>query len=518
MSAGSLPRTCTARLAFLRQALYSCGMTEGQKTAVRQFRKSAAEQIEKFRQNLLLPEREFIPFCRRCGIPVSGLQNGDPGDFFKRGWLEADGTNYDGGPLFHPFRIYPLYRILQMEPTAGANSLASVRAFNEETIATKSADWNTITGLADALEPIYWPRIRGTLTFTGDEQRFRTRLDSYRTQILEFVRGLDEGEWARAHESMRQEASRLDDNAELYILLRLSLWEARCKTTGRIYGALWFRHMAEVIRRAFEEGHGVQWLEEDRAFGHWPPGGRERAFGTERPYDDEFRSRPYIAYRFGLFTGSSVRWYMEGDTEFYAVDQILPQSHKVGIELVNLKGTIAEGKGNAALKLGDMLAQDRLLRRFSIISFDLDVKPNEKAIRQLVTTGQIVGSIAANRPDFEFANFTVEELADIAARIDESHGFSGAPLRGADWTSVKSGGDFERRYAQLSERKGGTLKGEEWGRALATYASKNLRRSDGAERLLWNEISAAVHCWHSNYDYEVDHFRLDPATFARIAR
>lgn len=208
---------------------------------------------------------------------------------------------------------------------------------------------------------------------------------------------------------------------------------------------------------------------------------------------------------------------MEGDTEYYAVDQILPEKYKVGIELVNLKGAIAEGKGNAALKLTDMLAQDKLLRRFSIISFDLDVKANEKAIRRLVKSGHVVGSIAS-RPDFEFANFTVQELAEIAALIDESHGASGVPIREADWTAVETGGEFEARYTKLSERKVGTLKGEEWGRALATYATQHLRRGDGIERPLWNEISAAVNCWNSNYDYDVTHFRLDPATFARQGR
>jgi hypothetical protein len=505
-------------LPFLPSSPYSCDMTEGQVVAVRQFRKEVVEQTENLRQNVLLPERGFIQFCRRCGIPVSGLLDGDPGDFFKHGWLEADGINHDGGPLFHPFRIYPLYRILQLEIAGGTSSTPAARAFNEETIARKSAAWNTITDLADVLEPIYWPRIRGTLTFTGDEQSHRTRLDSYRAKTVPFVQVLDAKEWATVHESLRQEASRLDGNSEIYVLLRLSTWKARSKMTGRICGALWLRHMAEVIRRAFEEAHRVQWLEEDRAFGHWRPNGRQRAFGSERPYDDEFHSRPYIAYRFGLFTGSAVRWYMEGDTEFYAVDQILPQWHKVGIELLNLKGSIAESKANAAVRLADMLAQDRLLRRFSIISFDMDVKANEKAIRQLVNANQIVGSIAANRPDFEFANFSAAELAEVAARIDEAHGFSGAPLRGADWTAIKTAGDFERRYAQLSERKAGSLKGEEWGRALATYATENLRRPDGADRPLWNEISAAVHCWNSNYDYEVNHYRLDPTTFSRVAR
>jgi hypothetical protein len=43
-----------------------------------------------------------------------------------------------------------------------------------------------------------------------------------------------------------------------------------------------------------------------------------------------------------------------------------------------------------------------------------------KAIRRQVDRANVVGFIAAHRPDFEFANFEVTELAEIAARIDES--------------------------------------------------------------------------------------------------
>ncbi len=492
-------------------------MTETQIAAVREFRDRNIQQIDHLQQSLLLPERELIPFCRRRGIMVEGVLEGEPSAFLRRGWLERDGLNHDGGPLFHPFRLYAIHRILGAEiPSAGA--LPRERSFNEDVIGHGSPAWNAVVDLACILEPIYWPRITGNLTFHGTESSHRARLAAYQAEALRFIKDLGHEEWLKAHASIRMEAARLDDNPEIYLLLRLSTWEARSKATGRISAALWVRQMAEVIRRAFEEACDVQWLEEDQATGSWRPGGRQHAFGSERPLDDEFRSKPYLAYRFGLFTGSAVRWYMEGDTEYYAVDQLLPESHKVGIELVNLKGAIAEGKGNAAFKLTDMLAQDRALRRFSIISFDLDVKANERAIRQMAATDQIVGLIAANRPDFEFANFTVDELKEIAARIDESHGFSGVPLRQADWTGVDAGGKFEARYAQLSERRAGSLKGEEWGRALSAYANQNLRRPDGTERTLWNEISAAVYCWNSNYDYDVAHFKLDPKSFARMAR
>jgi hypothetical protein len=33
--------------------------------------------------------------------------------------------------------------------------------------------------------------------------------------------------------------------------------------------ALWIRHIAEMIRLAFEEQYEVKWDEEDWAYGHW---------------------------------------------------------------------------------------------------------------------------------------------------------------------------------------------------------------------------------------------------------
>jgi hypothetical protein len=383
-----------------------------------------------------------------------------------------------------------------------------------------SGTWNAVADLGILVEPIYWPRITGLLSFGGGltEEQHRARLNEYRLDALELVKQLDCVEWQRIHESLRREAAGIDDNPDLYILLRVSTWEARTRMKGRLSGGLWLRHLGEVVRRAFEDAHATQWLEEDRATGRWALGGRTSAFGSERPLDEEFRCKPHIAYRFGLFTGSAVRWYVEGDTEYYFVGDMIPEAAKAAIELVNLKGAIAGGKGNAALKLGDMLRQDRALRRFSIIWFDLDDghTPNEKAVRQFVKEGWVVGSIAANRPDFEFANFTVNELAEVAARIDEAHGYPGNVVRDADWTGICCAREFEVRYTKTSARKAGSLKNEEWGRSLAAYAREHTRHSDGVERPLWNDIFAALYSWNSNYEVHRAHFTLDPSTFARL--
>jgi hypothetical protein len=93
---------------------------------------------------------------------------------------------------------------------------------------------------------------------------------------------------------------------------------------------------------------------------------------------------------------------------------------------MNLKGNIATGKDNIAMMLADALAQDIAQRRFSMISFDVDVDvdANVKQIRRQLSEDRVVGFIAANTPDFEFANFTLEELVEVACRIDEHYGFS----------------------------------------------------------------------------------------------
>ena len=94
-----------------------------------------------------------------------------------------------------------------------------------------------------------------------------------------------------------------------------------------------------------------------------------------------------------MFTGSAVRWYVEGMTEYYAVIESLQNPAEYGIELLNLKGAIATNKNNITLTIGDLLLEDVAQKRFSIISFDTDVLDNRKAFQRQVKAGRVVGSI-----------------------------------------------------------------------------------------------------------------------------
>ena len=383
-----------------------------------------------------------------------------------------------------------------------------------------SRDWNNAVTLAVILEPVYWPLIVGSRrTASGmSEKASRKRLETFKTKTLSLIQFLDPSFWRNVHECLRIDAALMDDNPHLYMLLRVAAWPERERLRGSVSGALWIRHMAEVIRRAFEEVHSQRWPEEDQAFGDSPAGARIRTFGSERPLDDVLAAKPYLARTFGLFTGSAVRWYVEGDTEYFAVLEMFADISRFGIELYDLKGGIASGKNNTPLKLEALLDEDRSLRRFSMISFDGDVSANIKYVRRQFEQGKVVGVITKHDPDYELANFSITELVEVAAKIDEALGFPGDLVRRADWTCVQSSKAFEKKYLEVSARKSGALKDERWGRSLARYAMEHPDRPEGTRRPLWGDLRAALHAWSSNYDCQRDLFTFDPVTFEQIPR
>lgn len=499
---------------------------------IRHYLREWDHDLERLLQNRLLDEGAFIRFARDRDIPVSGVVTGDPGKLHRQDLLTSDGLDHEDSPLFHPFRMYPLHKTL--EACASNNAMSASLQLDDvscsmdrklmtlqgaDQIEKVARETNQVADLAILLEPIYWPRVSGRHShpITMAEDDFKTLLDQYRQKALHLVKTLDPNLWRKTHELLRIDAARMDQNSELYLLLRLTNWNQREKLRGRISGALWIRHIAEVIRRGFEEVHGEAWPEEDQAFGTWLSGGRRIALGSERPLDDELQSKPYLACRHGLFTGSAVRWYVEGETEYHAILYIIPEPSRGSIELVNLRGIIESERDNAALKLRDWLKEDKAFRRFSMISFDCDVPTNVKAIRRQVEQQHVVGMIAAHKPDFEFANFAIEELAEVAARIDEANGFPGDVIRNANWAGIGSGRAFEERYKVVSARKPRGLKGEAWGRALAEYMVEHPKRSDDAsERPLWRDIRAALMGRIAHYDFQKERYGFNPATFELI--
>jgi hypothetical protein len=221
-----------------------------------------------------------------------------------------------------------------------------------------------------------------------------------------------------------------------------------------------------------------------------------------------------LAFEFALNTVSVVRWYLEGETEYYATRAVLPQAAAGGIELHNVRGDLGRERGNAARKLVDELRQDREVHRFSFISFDTDVEANLRVIRRQVEEGSIIGYVNANTPDFEFANFTVDELVEVAARLDEAQGTSGDALRHGDWTGILNARDFEHRYCTLSSRRPRGLKGAVWGAALGEFAAE-VPHLGGAGRLrpFLEAVDQALRARRVRYEHQRDHLQINPESF-----
>lgn len=295
---------------------------------------------------------------------MSGAVSGDPGDFHRRGWLVADGRKSNGVPLFHPFRIHTTYKILdacqlRIAPSASLPRDRIVGTVQQaltflppvESIGDSAVSNTAAADLAILLEPIYWRRLTNRVSrniISGGsyitEAEYEKRLEQYRIMIHGFIKSLNPTLWRETRESLHLDAARIDENGELYVLLQLSNWTQREKLKGAVSAALWIRHMAEIIRRAFEEIHQELWVEEDQGFDTWVSGGRRLVFGSDRPLDNESEVRPYLAENFGLFTGSAVRWYVEGETEYYAVFEILPVPSDFGVELLNLGAMLPRRK------------------------------------------------------------------------------------------------------------------------------------------------------------------------------
>jgi hypothetical protein len=169
---------------------------------------------------------------------------------------------------------------------------------------------------------------------------------------------------------------------------------------------------------------------------------------------------------------------------------------------------------NIALKVGDWLKEDQRHHRFSILSIDEDVAANARFIAQQIKDRNIVGHIAVHQPDFEIANYTVSELVEISAKRDEADGIPTDDLKSADWSKVTSARAFEDKYRRLSGRN---LKGEAWGRMLATFAgSTPIHPDTGQERPLICTARIALLCRTAHYDLEQEYFGFDPSTFERI--
>lgn len=390
--------------------------------------------------------------------------------------------------LFHPFRVYVLHHVVRtlviktsscqyLRWTPGVLRVVDyqLRELNTWTSGDSFPDrfdyWNQVAELAALCTPVSWLPPRESADADNDRAWLRRYADLLRDLLTR--RGLPALHQCRG--DLAWAAHERDSNTNVHTLLRLMKRSERDRIEGRLGAAMQFLSMAESVRRAGERLLGVQLPEEDELGpGQWMEGARKMLYGHERVFDAPRKDLRDFLGILGLDFGVKVRCYVEGETELGAL------RHAVGVDgqctFVNLKGNVVErgGKGVAFL---DSLAADLNAHVFSVVIVDKDRADVVRVLKKAAADQAFFGAYFLFDPDIEFGNFSVAELLEVARGIAQQPGaldqdeiITKSNLL-SEICSARSGKEFFRRLEHVGLED--VAKGEKWGEALMSFATKH---------------------------------------------
>lgn len=366
-------------------------------------------------------------------------------------------------PHFEPPRIlYP-----QMYGTSESMKLWLQWAIPTQEYLQSTQQWNDVASLLVATEPCFYQRIFQHLHVRLFQTRplprrysqendsetvmyasfneLREGIDRHWNEVANHYRSLDLNWLRQLHFDLCYQAQILDSNTVVHTILRLGNERLRLDLEGHLGGAMLLITMAEFLRRATEEVFAVQLQEEDR----WRDDAKEKLFGSKRLIDGERNADNEFLRQRGLSYGPSLRWYVEGDTEFSGLNGFFRSIGAIDVEILNLRGQVVQ-KNSIAFR--ENLRSDIRMGIFSFVSLDADVSRNLQALRAAAQQNQICGSFFVSSPDFEFANFDLSELQEIIWKIALERGADETkkPLFIAETSSINIGREFEQKIKRAS--------------------------------------------------------------------
>ena len=370
--------------------------------------------------------------------------------------------------------------------------------------------WNYITFISILLEPPTHSIIHQKITITHktieDTEKAIMQLHHESKTVLQQI-GIEKLQYFR--DEICRDADRLDKNRKLHLIIRLMNDQSRKYITGKIAGAVLFKEQVEIYRRHIEEVFETKIPEEDECgFASVNTKYKLEAHGSYRLLDGERIVVNQFIRGLGLDYGIRVNVYVEGDTEYYAIKTEFEKTNHVNI--INLKGAFAESRGKG-LSFRENLRNDKNSKIFSVIVFDNDVSDNVRAMKKAIEDDEVVGRFFISKPDFEFENFSLEELSDIVITLSHEYGID------IDENSkfleligeVRSGEEFKKVITQYSNDLGRLIKGKIWGEALAIYANEHYE--DFQERTIIKIFHMISAC--KSYSYELSKkVKINPET------
>jgi gamma-glutamylcyclotransferase (GGCT)/AIG2-like uncharacterized protein YtfP len=440
-------------------------------------------------------------------------------------------------PLFHPFRYYVVYRIEEeLIPRINAfqilkSTTGCRRALDQfiDTIQTRTASekfradvrrWNEITSLAVAVEPFTYGKVFGYYKFP--DPNFKKEEEFYSDQRAQYedckemllAIGLDQVK--RILSELCRKAAVLEPNDDIRRLLRLTKRYRIERVKGKLGGSVYLLCMAEMIRRTAERVFETELPEEDEigcGWGEETADFKEDFYGTRRVVDSHKAKRNFLR-DLNLDYSVRLRWYVEGYTELNALSAEFSEDEN--IELINLKGEVHAGTAKG-LSFRENLVNDLRQSVYSFISLDRDEENNRRVLDKAIECREMFGMAFLSDPDFEFENFSSDELAHLLWQMALE---KGAPIEEEEYflkvvSSARNGKQLTENERKALPNFQSSAKGKEWGERLLKFAKANPYRERDRQREyrpLLEAILWARHALDCDYYLGREEGRVDVKT------
>lgn len=443
-------------------------------------------------------------------------------------------------PLFHPFRCYVLYHMYNtlklnfssvqtLLNTKGFDQLISlhIERFNNWSSKKETSlllkYWNYITSIAVISEPSVHRTIFNEVIWdiSDNYESILERLKKIREKAINLFKTIGEVHIECYRDKICTDAEVIDSNKYLHLIIRLMKSNERKNLKGHISLAILFLTMAECLRRNLELAFQKEYPEEDEyGFGEVFRDAKLLLQGSTRVLDGNRVVAKQFLRRFGLDYGIRIKVYVEGNTEFEALNSEF--STNSSVSMINLRGQFKEKHGKG-VSFRESLRNDIKSKIFSIILFDSDVSENYKAVQQAVKSNEICGMFFISKPDFELQNFSINELIEIAFQLAEKKGLK-LSMPGKlkkETKKAKSAKEFFKILQKQSPIFLSVSKGSEWGKALAEYARWNLlgkEFGDKDDRLVNQIIRIIYNGFHASYEVTKQQQKVDQISGKLIER